>query len=105
MIEFIAYLSGSPMGLHFACSRLEGDEVVDEWAYLNAKARELTETVLASPLEVMSGEREPDPMVVLALIVSGVLGAHVDYDVVEPEGRKTHVTVRAGLTTGGDVGN
>ena len=123
MIAFKAYL-GQGYGLHFACTRLEGDKVAEEWDLLNRKARELTGASLGDPVRVVSGEGgdngEPNPMCVLALILDETLSAHVEFELEDicvavpkdeewPDGRrllrqeKRQVTVVAGLP-GGDSG-
>ena len=122
MIAFKAYL-GQGYGLHFACTRLEGDKIAEEWDLLNRKARELTGASLGDPVRVIRGEGgdngEPNPMCVLALILDETLSAHVEFELDEicvkdkkwPGGRrpvrqeKRQVTVVAGLPGEGDEGD
>ena len=116
MIEFKAFL-GQGYGLHFACTRLEGDKVAEEWDLLNAKSRELTGASLGSPTKMAGCGEEPNPMCILALILDQTLEAHIEFELEEisvkdekmPSGRrvvrqeKRQATVVAGLP-GGDAG-
>lgn len=116
MIEFKAYL-GRDYGLHFACTRMEGAEVAEEWDMLNAKSRELTGMSLGSPVKMAGRGEDPDPMSILALILDRTLEARIEFELEEisvkdetmPSGRrvvrqeKRQVTVTARLP-GEDAG-
>lgn len=115
MIEFKAYL-GRDYGLHFACTRMEGAEVAEEWDMLNAKSRDLTGASLGRPVKMAGCGEDPNPVCILALILDQTLDAHIEFELEEisvkdetmPSGRrmirqeKKQVTVVAGLP-GGDV--
>jgi|GEM_PF-6477546 len=79
MIEFKAVL-GPDSGLHFVCTKLEGDAVAHQWAVMDERARELTGMGLGNPVYVVGKDNDPNPMVILALVLDGVLKWNLEQD-------------------------
>lgn len=118
MIEFKAFL-GEHGGLHFACTRIEGDSVLREWGILDEWSRELTGMAMGPLIKMIECNTNPNPMSILALILDETLCARIEQehtplyvrDDSQPDGRRfvknqlRSMTIVAWLTGEGDEGD